>query len=100
MQGTYLEVPHRGDQCVCFKAAMEERNKRMVLQGQPEAVRHVCNKCMRVFEMDGGKFCMYILSSWLQNFNNVPQKNARQLLLMESVWAVHVVEYFNAQSHS
>ena len=60
MQGTYLEVPHGGDQCVRFKAAMEERNKRIILQGQPKAVRHVCNKCMCVFEMDDGKFRMYI----------------------------------------
>ena len=65
MQGTYLEVPHGGDQCVRFKAAMEERNKRIILQEQPEAVQHVCKNCMHVFKMDDGKFRMYILSSWL-----------------------------------
>ena len=26
-----LEVPHGGDQCVRFKAAMEERNKRIIM---------------------------------------------------------------------
>jgi len=30
-----------------FTAAMEERNKDFVLNGQPDAVRHACNKCLR-----------------------------------------------------
>lgn len=52
-QGTCLQVPHTGEQKDRFKAAMESQNEHIVLYGQPGAVRHVCHKCMRVYEMDG-----------------------------------------------
>jgi CxC6 like cysteine cluster associated with KDZ transposases len=32
---------------------MEERNNRFIINGQPDAVRHVCDKCMRVFFING-----------------------------------------------
>jgi len=52
-QDTVLQVPHTGDQKDWFKDAKEECNNRFVLYGQLDAVRHVCDKCMRVFFMDG-----------------------------------------------
>ena len=52
-QDTVLQVPHTGDQKDQFKDVMEECNNRFVLYGQPDAMRHVCNKCMYVFFMDG-----------------------------------------------
>jgi hypothetical protein len=49
-----LSVPHTGDQADRFKPAMEERSQWIVLYGQPGAVRHVCDLCMRVFLMPDG----------------------------------------------
>jgi len=50
----YLTVPHTGDQSDRFKAAMEERNQWIILNGQPDAVRHACDLCMRIFLMPDG----------------------------------------------
>ncbi|KAJ7351332.1 hypothetical protein DFH08DRAFT_957652 [Mycena albidolilacea] len=47
-----LQVPHTGDQRDRFTAAMEERNTRIQLCGQPEW-GHCCNKFLRVWETDG-----------------------------------------------
>jgi hypothetical protein len=52
-QGTTLDVPHTGDQDDRYKVAMEARNRRIILEGQPDAVQHACDKCMRVFQLDG-----------------------------------------------
>ncbi|KAF8240956.1 hypothetical protein L208DRAFT_1463092 [Tricholoma matsutake] len=52
-QDTVLQVPHTGDQKDRFKDAVEKHNNKFVLHGQPDAVKHVCNKCMCVFFMDG-----------------------------------------------
>lgn len=60
-QETILQVPHVGDQKDRFKAAMEARNNRIILNGQPDAVHHVCDKCHRIFEMDG-EYCRSIIS--------------------------------------
>ncbi|KAK7022886.1 hypothetical protein VNI00_016873 [Paramarasmius palmivorus] len=54
-RGKELEVPHTGDQCDRFKAAMERRNCRIVEEGQEE-IAHACDKCMRVTENDDGTF--------------------------------------------
>ena len=43
---------YTGGQKERFKAAMEERNERIILYRQPDVVRHVCGKCCRVFEID------------------------------------------------
>jgi hypothetical protein len=51
--GTYLQVPHTGEQKDRFKVAMEVRSNWIVLNGQPDAVRHVCDKCMRIYRIDG-----------------------------------------------
>lgn len=51
-QGTHLQVPHIGEQKDRFKAAMEERNNQIVLFGQPDAVCHICDKCMCIYQMD------------------------------------------------
>ena len=42
-RGKLLVVPHTGLQADRFKAAMEERNEWIVLNGQPDAVRHICD---------------------------------------------------------
>jgi hypothetical protein len=51
-----LRVPHIGSQADRFKLAMEERNNRIILNGQPDAVRHACDRCMRIFSMPDGSF--------------------------------------------
>lgn len=43
-----LTVPHTGDQNDRFRAAMQERNERIVYLGQPE-ISHYCDGCMRVY---------------------------------------------------
>jgi hypothetical protein len=43
---TLLCVPHTGDQETRFKAAMEQRNERIVVYGQPEWA-HACFRCMK-----------------------------------------------------
>lgn len=54
-QGTLLEVPHTGSQADRFKKAMRDRNTRIALNGQPDAVRHTCDKCMRIYDIEGGE---------------------------------------------
>ncbi|PPR02945.1 hypothetical protein CVT24_012157 [Panaeolus cyanescens] len=56
LRGHLLTVPHTGDQSERFKFAMEERNEWIVLNGQPDAVQHTCDKCMRVFLMPDGTY--------------------------------------------
>ncbi|KAF8131119.1 hypothetical protein EV363DRAFT_1144981, partial [Boletus edulis] len=48
-----LVVPHDGDQQDRFVLAMQDRNQRIVIDGQEE-LSHACYGCMRVFEMDDG----------------------------------------------
>lgn len=48
-RGRLLDLPHDGDQKDRFTAAMEERNGRIVREGQNE-LRHRCKKCTRVYE--------------------------------------------------
>lgn len=52
-QGTYLQVPHIGEQKDQPKAAMVAHNNWIVFNGQPDAVRHVCAKCMWIYEISG-----------------------------------------------
>ena len=47
--GRLLKLPHKGDQKDRFTAAMEERNLRIIQEGQNE-LRHRCKKCTRVYE--------------------------------------------------
>ena len=56
LQAKLLEVPHTGDQANRFKAAMEERNEWIILNSQPDAVRHACDLCMQIFLMPDGRF--------------------------------------------
>jgi len=58
-RGRVLSVPHTGDQADRFKPAMEERNQWIVLNGQPNAVRHACDLCMRVFLQPDGTLSAY-----------------------------------------
>ena len=64
-QGYLLNVPHSGEQSNRFKEAMEKRNKRIIMEGQPDAVQHACDLCMRVFLMPDGTyrklFCNQVL---------------------------------------
>jgi hypothetical protein len=46
-----LRVPHIGSQADRFKVSMEERNRWIILNGQPDAVRHARDRCMRIFSM-------------------------------------------------
>ena len=52
----YLKVPHTGAQTNRFKVAMEERNSWIILNGQPDAVQHACDRCMQIFSMPDGTF--------------------------------------------
>jgi hypothetical protein len=52
----HLKVPHTGAQTNRFNVAMEERNARIILNGQPDAVQHACDRCMRIFSMPDGTF--------------------------------------------
>lgn len=60
--GTVLDVPHTGNQADRFTAVMQERNERIILQGQPDAISHFCNKCMRVYKNEDGTYskCIYL----------------------------------------
>jgi len=52
-QHQQLKVPHTGDQADRFTTAMEERNRNIILYGQPDAVTHACDKCFRVYSLKG-----------------------------------------------
>ncbi|KAF7304399.1 hypothetical protein HMN09_00842000 [Mycena chlorophos] len=52
-RGKTLRVPHTGEQRFRFTKAMDERNARIRLVGQPEWA-HYCNRCMRVWEDEKG----------------------------------------------
>lgn len=67
-RGFLLQVPHTGAQANRFKEAMEERNRYIILNGQPDAVRHACDKCMRVYKNNDGTLCAYIFSIRLHSF--------------------------------
>lgn len=57
-------MPHTGDQADRFKPAMEERNRWIVLNGQPNAVRHACDLCMQVFLQSDGTLGVSQFISW------------------------------------
>lgn len=52
---SHLTVPHGGNQTDRFEAAMEERNLRIIHDGQP-ALDHACTKCTRVFQESDGQW--------------------------------------------
>ena len=54
-QGTLLQVPHTGTQADRFKRAMRDRNTRIALNGQPDAVCHACDKCMQIYDLENGE---------------------------------------------
>ncbi|KAG6822800.1 hypothetical protein H0H92_012529, partial [Tricholoma furcatifolium] len=49
-----LQVPHSGSQSNRFTAAVQARNARIRLYGQPE-IRHLCAKCVRIYRDENGK---------------------------------------------
>jgi len=54
-QGQHLRVPHNRLQKGRFTDAMAERNREIILNGQPDAVGHVCDKCMRIYKTEEGE---------------------------------------------
>ncbi|KAF8200372.1 hypothetical protein BJ912DRAFT_844352 [Pholiota molesta] len=50
-----LQVLHTGLQKDRFTKAMEERNKDTIYNGQPDMVRHACDKCFRTYKTVDGK---------------------------------------------
>ena len=54
-QGQHLYVPHTKLQKERFTEAMAERNREIILNGQPDAVGHACDKCMRIYETKDGE---------------------------------------------
>ncbi|KDQ56363.1 hypothetical protein JAAARDRAFT_690535, partial [Jaapia argillacea MUCL 33604] len=57
-RGGKLIVPHRGDQRLRFTEAIQARNNRMRLYGQP-ALTHFCDKCVRRYA-DGRKVSVVV----------------------------------------
>lgn len=91
-----LQVPHDGIQANRFKNAMKERNEHIIHYGQPNAVNHACDKCLRIYEKDGERRKLrYLLLS-----ATVTQKafkvNVRPLSVMEYAWVVHAVVFLLA----
>ncbi|KAF8804503.1 hypothetical protein BYT27DRAFT_7106918 [Phlegmacium glaucopus] len=54
-QNQKLYVPHTGLQKDRFTEAMAERNRDIVLNGQPDAVGHACDKCLRIYKTNEGE---------------------------------------------
>ena len=50
-----LQVPHTSLQKDRFTKAMEERNKDIIYNGQPDVVRHARDKCLRMYKTVGGE---------------------------------------------
>ena len=50
-----LLVPHTGMQKDRFTEAMEERNRDIIYNGQPNVVRHACDKCFRTYKTASGE---------------------------------------------
>ena len=55
-----LCVPHTGAQKDRFTEAMAARNRDIVLNGQPDAVGHACDKCFRKYEMENNEIREFI----------------------------------------
>jgi hypothetical protein len=58
-QGGQLKVPHSGNQAGRFRQAMEDRNRYIIENGQPDAVSHACDKCLRIYETDRDNIRQY-----------------------------------------
>lgn len=50
-----LHVPHTGAQKDRFRESMAAWNRDIVLNGQPDAVGHACDKCFRIYEHENGE---------------------------------------------
>ncbi|KJA21479.1 hypothetical protein HYPSUDRAFT_140419 [Hypholoma sublateritium FD-334 SS-4] len=61
--GKVLEVTHIGEQKDRFTKAMGERNCKFILEGQPDAVHHMCDRCFITYVDDNGdsKTCQAIV---------------------------------------
>lgn len=56
---TILQIPHVGNQDERFMAAMQERNERIILEGQDE-MPHYCDRCMRVYQNEDGSWSTFL----------------------------------------
>lgn len=80
-----LHVPRTGAQKDRFKEAMAARNKDIVLNGQPDAVGHACNKCFRKYETEDGErggfnqTCTMLLLTWPPWIRFLPSYHRRWL---------------------
>jgi hypothetical protein len=95
-----LEAPHEGKQKDRFVLAMQERNKRIIHEGQPNAVRHACDKCLRIYvDGEGVVRASYrvVKTQFLKHLFS--KENVKSSLVMDSAWVVPVVGSFAAQSH-
>ena len=62
-----LCVPHIGDQASRFTEAMEQRNRDFIINGQPDAILHACDKCLRIYQFDGIEEEQHkVFLSWLK----------------------------------
>jgi len=57
-----LQVPHKGQQKDRFRAVMSARNISIICNGQPDAVRHACDRCLRVYLDEQDEICLYLTS--------------------------------------
>lgn len=101
---SHLEVPHEGKQKDRFTQAMAERNKRIIHEGQPNAVRHACDKCLRIYaDGEGVIRACYHCQTKLQVFGfpdrSTSKECVRSLSVMDSAWVVPAVGSFAVQSH-
>lgn len=70
--GEVLEVSHNGEQKDRFVKAMEERNRKFILEGQPDAVHHMCDGCFISYVDDNGEDSeLKNLASDLMNYGQV-----------------------------
>lgn len=94
-----LRVPHTGDQRDRFTAAMEERNARIQLCGQPEW-GHYCTKCLRVWDENGklSRFSAFEMTRCLDPM--IFQQKFMSSSLMGLQSGIRVAGFFTAQSLS
>jgi len=96
-----LEVPHEGKQKDQFTLAMEEWNKKSIHKGQPDAVQHACDKCLRIYIDGEGAVHVYYHCQAKQFLIDlhILKGIARSLSAMDSAWVIPVVGSFAAWSH-
>jgi len=62
-QGQHLCVPHNRSQKGRFTDAMAKGNREIILNGQPDAVGHVCDRGMRIYKTEEGEICEFLFQT-------------------------------------